>query len=112
MSLIPTEEAAVLLPVEVGTDALNGAVVEWREEGTATVVVSPVDDDDLTASNRPYGTAPGLTVHFPSSWGGSLRGARLSLRGAVWEVEGDPEPYSGGGLLGYDRPVRVRRVEG
>lgn len=109
--LIPTETATVLARRAVGTDELNAEISEWVPEGIADVVVAPDAGDEVTESNRPEGTSASLTLHFPETWTGSLRGRRVWLRGREWEVLGDPEPYTEG-CLGLNRPVRVRRVEG
>ena len=88
---------------------------------------APVDVDDVLVvpgacaeldSARPDGVRVALTLHFPATWRGSLRGARVSLpppwdRDGGYAVVGDPMPYMGQNCpTGWRMPVEVTRADG
>lgn len=69
-------------------------------------------------STRPEGVRVALTLHFPKTWTGSLRGAKVALTGP-WEGEyrviGDPKPYDGANCppdVPWNMPVEVEAVDG
>ncbi len=111
--MIAGEEVCVLRPVLGEPDAYGEPEVErWERQPVPCAIVAPSPTADL-GPERPHGTSRGLTVHLPASVAGSLRGCRLEARGRLWDVVGDPEPYTEAGCpLPWVRPVEVEAVDG
>lgn len=110
--MIRSEKAVVLRPNEAGRDAMNAPVYEWVEEPPVSVVVAPGATSSLGAE-RPEGVSVAMTLHFPKTYRESLRGCRVRVRGTVYRVVGDPQPYTEENTPGlYNRPVEVEAVHG
>lgn len=63
--------------------------------GVHNVLVAPGTCKELDAS-RPEGVEIALTLHFPKTWTGDLRGAKVGLAGEYggsYRVVGAPYPY-------------------
>lgn len=76
------------------------------------VLVAPGPTADLDAS-RPDGVTVAFTLHFPKSFVGVLRGAMVTVRGADYQVVGDPASYTPENTPGrWNMPVEVKRVGG
>ena len=82
------------------------------EQTVSNVLVAPSSSQDLGAE-RPDGDATIMTFHFPKTYIGSLEGCLIGWGGKVWEVIGNPQPYSKDSTPGmWNRPVQARLVEG
>lgn len=76
------------------------------------VLVAPSSAQDLGAE-RPDGDATIMAFHFPKTYIGSLKGCLIGWGDKLWEVIGDPQPYSKDSTPGmWNRPVQARLVEG
>lgn len=94
-------------------DAFGNERAEYGSTQTVSnVLVAPASSQDLGAE-RPDGDATIMTFHFPKTYIGSLKGCLIGWRGQVWEVIGDPQPYSKDSTPGmWNRPVQARLVKG
>lgn len=108
------EQVTVHRRSRVGSNAHNQPVYEWAEESVDNVLVSPGPREDLPEVARPDGTTVAWTLHFPKTFSGSLRGARISVRGeAPALVVGDPKPFTAENTPGdWNMPVEVQRTDG
>lgn len=94
--MIRGRTVTVLTPTASGTDRFGEPI-----PGTPTqtqvdnVLVVPGATTDLEAS-RPDGVTVALTLHFPKTYTGNLRGCQVALTGeysGVYNVIGEPKPY-------------------
>lgn len=89
------EKVVVERPVETGRNSHNQPIVEWVPETVDDVLVAPGPRADIPDTARPAGVVIAWNLHFPKTFTGSLRGARIRVRGgAPCEVVGDPQPYT------------------
>lgn len=111
LSLIPTETVTVLRP-SVERDDL-GEITEGeptREEVRCVVCPGATSNMDAT---RPEGVAVAYTLHFPKTYAGSLRGCSVEVRGARYDVVGDPQRTTDAGTPGpWNLAVEVTRADG
>ena len=81
----------------------------------SNVLVQRGKCDELD-STRPEGVDVVLTLHFPKTWSGRLRGALVELAGeyaGTYRVVGDPMPYQPELCpTDWDMPVEVEAVDG
>lgn len=112
MSLIQGESVVVVRP-STGRDELGEPIVgEPTREPVGNVVVCPGATADLDAS-RPAGVTVALTLCFPKTYTGSLKGCKVEVRGDAYEVVGDPEPYTETNTPGdWNLTVEVTRTDG
>lgn len=112
--MIQGERVDLFIPVQGSADSYGVPSIEWREHGVIeNVLVAPSGTADLEPGMHPDGDAVTLTLHFPKAFTGSLRSARLAVRGVMYEVVGDPQPYTDANVPGaWNRPVQVRLIEG
>lgn len=112
--MIQGERVNLFIPVQGSADSYGVPSIEWREHGVIeNVLVAPSGTADLEPGMHPDGDAVTLTLHFPKAFTGSLRSARLAVRGVMYEVVGDPQPYTDANVPGaWNRPVQVRLIEG
>lgn len=112
--MIQGERVNLFIPLQGSADSYGVPSIEWREHGVIeNVLVAPSGTADLEPGMRPDGDSVTLTLHFPKTYTGSLRSARLAVRGVMYEVVGDPQPYTDQNVPGeWNRPVQVRLVEG
>lgn len=76
------------------------------------VVVAPGTTTGETRQH-PDGVSVALTLHFPKSYDGDLRGALVTVRGHEYRVVGDPEGYTKANVRGpWWLPVEVARADG
>ena len=100
----------------VARDSFGNDVVAYEPPvDVDDVLVQPGSNDDLDSS-RPEGVKVALTLHFPKTWTGRMRGARVTL-GGRWEgtysVIGDPVPYMESNCpTRWNMPVEVEAVDG
>lgn len=110
--LLTGEDVAVLTR-SVEYDAHMEEVETWESETVGNVLVHPGSTSDVRDSSRPDGTRAAFTLGFPKSYTGSLRGCRVSVRGEVFAVIGDPRPASPDNIPGrWNRNVEVEAVCG
>lgn len=85
----------VYTPETTGYDALGNPVNAYTKATVEGVLIAPESTADLGA-DRPEGYSDVLTLCFPKSYTGSLRGAYIELP-SPWpervEVIGDPMPW-------------------
>lgn len=114
-----TVTATVERRVRGARDALGNEVVAYAAPTEVDVLVQPGVTDDMAAS-RPEGVTVAATVHFPKTWEGDLRGARVSLPG-IWEwgnpyhVVGVPQGYDPQNcpwLIPFNMAVLVEATDG
>ena len=112
--MIVGESVTVLSRQKTGVDALNSPVYGWVSEGDVeNVLVAPGSAADVTGSIRPDGVEVVFTLHWPRTDSRSLKGKRVTVRGANYSVVGDPQSYTGANTPGlWDRPVEVGEVTG
>ena len=106
----------VLRPNVAGTDRFGEPVAGVpTEELVENVLVAPGATTDLDAT-RPDGVTVALTLHFPKTWTGDLRGCEVVLP-APWDgayrVIGEPKPYMDANTpTAWHMPVEVEAVHG
>lgn len=112
--MIQGERVTLFVPVKGSKDSYGVPSIEWRANSVIeNVLVDPKVTVDLEPGMRPDGDSATLILHFPKAFTGSLRSARLAVRGAMYAVVGDPQPYTDENVPGaWNRPVMVRLVEG
>ena len=95
------------------TDAFNNEVPTYAEPvEVGNVVVAPGATTGET-KQHPDGVSVALTLHFPKSYDGDLRGALVTVRGHEYAVVGDPEGYTKANVRGpWWLPVEVARADG
>lgn len=113
VDLLHGETVQVWSPVRA-VDAEGDAVIAWTGPvEVAGALVAPGSTSALGGSTRPDGVEVAYTVHFPKSFDASLRGARVQVRGELFEVVGDPRPYARDLCPGaWWMQAEVRRVQG
>ena len=106
----------VLTPTPDGTDRFNDAVYGTPAETTVdNVLVSPGQAAELDAT-RPEGASVDLTLHFPKTFSGDLRGCEVVLPdpyAGTYRVVGEPYPYMDANTpTPWHMPVEVEAVHG
>lgn len=91
IQLLTGEKVTVKTPVYT-EDEHNELSVTWVSADVENVVVAPGSSSDVEDSTRPYGTRAVFSLAFPKTFGASLRGCRVSVRGTDYSVIGDPHP--------------------
>lgn len=112
--MIKGETVTVQTRTQGGVDGGNNPVWKWTDATVNNVLVAPGSRSDVVDSSRPDGTEIVWTLHFPKTFTGGLRNARVIVRGgAPLDVVGDPQPYTEANTPGlWNRPVEVGRVDG
>ncbi|ACV22572.1 Uncharacterised protein [Slackia heliotrinireducens] len=98
------------------TDRLGNHVEAYAPPEPVTgVLVAPGATADMDAG-RPEGVRVALTLHFPKTWSGDLRGAKVTLGGpwaGTYRVVGEPHPYMDENCpTPWNMPVEVERHDG
>lgn len=107
------ETVVVITREQTGTDPGNSPIYGDVETDVDNVLVAPGPRSDALDSNRPAGVDVVYNLHFPKAFTGSLRGARIKVRGEEFPVIGDPRPYQDNLTPGsWNRPVEVERRDG
>lgn len=112
--MIRGETVTLISPAAPGVDAFGDELTGWQPGvSVGNVLVAPASTDDLAGSLRRDGDRDALTLHFPKTFSGSLRGCRVIVRGVTYRVVGDPQRYTTAMTPGaWDLPVTVERTEG
>ena len=84
----------VLTPNQTGVDRLKNPVYGQPIPTTVdNVLVAPSATSDLEAA-RPDGVNVALTLHFPKTFSGDLRGCEIEIPNyGKYRVIGEPKPY-------------------
>lgn len=115
--MISGRTVEVLLRKRNSRDAFGNDVEEYEEPAEALVCVQPGPCAELDAT-RPEGVRVALTLHFPKTWTGSLRGAKVRLTGrwaGEYRVIGDPKPFDEANCprsVPWNMPAEVEAVDG
>lgn len=105
-------ETVNVLSYQQTYDEIGEPEGETITETAVDVIVAPGATDDLSSS-RPEGVSVAYTLHFPKTWTGSLRGCKVRVRGEVYTVIGDPQPYTLTNTpTPYYLPCEVTRADG
>lgn len=113
----PTTEVGVYVRDWTQTDRLGNHVIAYADVAEVDVLIAPGATTDLDSS-RPEGVRAALTLHFPKSWTGDLRGAKVVIGGTgrwdgTYRVIGDPMPYVPSITpTKFCMPVEVERFDG
>lgn len=77
------------------------------------VLVAPGSSKDVTGQIRPDGIEVVYELHFPKTFDEPLAGRQVEVRGEVFDVIGDPKPYTLENTpTQWWMPVKVRAVSG
>lgn len=108
------ETVIVETATETGRNAHNQPIIEWVPETIQDVLVAPGPRYDIPEAARPDGTVIAWTLHFPKTFTGQLRGARVRVRGGdPCDVVGDPQPFTPENTpTRWWMPVEVKRAKG
>lgn len=112
--MIQGERVSLFIPGIGPEDVYRVPSIEWRDQTVIeNVLIAPSGTADLEPGMHPDGDSVTLTLHFPKTFTGSLRSCRVAVRGVMYQVVGDPQPYTDQNVPGaWNRPVTVRLVEG
>lgn len=95
--------------VEVGRDAHHEPVTEHVDEVVHGVIVQVANDKMMLDRNDE--TRVAWNLHFPKTYRAPLRGCHVLVRGAWYEVVGNPQP-EGWSPIGWDYTVKVAVIDG
>ena len=116
--MISGRTVRVRLRIRDARDGFGNDVEAYAEPVAVDgVAVQPGSCDDLDAT-RPEGVRVALTLHFPKTWEGDLRGAKVELDGrwaGTYRVVGIPMPYDVDNCpsaVPWNMPVEVEAVDG
>ena len=115
----PDGETTTTTGAQAGRDALGNEIVAYASPVSVHPVLIDGDTSNLDAA-RPEGVTITCTLHFPNTWTGDLRGARVTLPGrwAVanpYHVVGIPTPMmpeNSPWLFPYNMTVEVEATYG
>lgn len=112
MGLIRGEAVTVVRPRETRDHLGEPVASEPSREEVGNVVVAPGPTSDLDAS-RPEGVKVAYTLCFPKSYGGSIKGCSVEVRGKAFAVIGDPQRYTEANTPGdWNMTAEVEAVDG
>lgn len=99
---------------ESGTDPYGAPLpAETIWNTVENVLVAPGSSKDVTGQIRPDGIEVVYELHFPKTFDESLAGRQVEVRGEVFDVIGDPKPYTLENTpTQWWMPVEVRAVSG
>ena len=114
--MIRGTSVTVITPNYDGTDRFGEPIAATPTRATVdNVLVSPGATDDLEAA-REDGVTVALTLHFPKSFTGDLRGCEVELSGqfaGTYRVIGEPKPYMDENTpTAWHMPVEVEACHG
>lgn len=107
------ETVVVERPVQTGENAHGDPIYSWSQETVKDVLVAPGAREDIPDATRPAGTVVAWQLHFPKTFTGDLRGARVRVRGGEpCPVIGEPHPYTLENTpTRWHMPVEVARAD-
>lgn len=114
--MISGRTVTVYTPTSAGVDRFGEPITGTpTETQVQNVLVVPGATADLEAS-RPDGVTVALTLHFPKTFAGDLRGCEVGITGeysGTYRVIGEPLPYQIENTpTAWRMPVEVERVNG
>lgn len=114
--MISGVSVTVLTPTSDGTDRFGEPIPgEPMQTVVDNVLIAPGATADLEAA-RPDGVTVALTLHFPKTYNGDLRGCSVVLTGqheGTYRVIGEPKPYMDANTpTDWHMPVEVEVVHG
>ena len=114
--MIKGRSVTVLTPAVASTDRFGEPVYgDHTSQIVDNVLIAPGATQDLEAS-RPDGVTVALTLHFPKTFTGDLRGCSVVLTGqfaGTYRVIGDPKPLQDENTpIAWHMPVEVEVVYG
>lgn len=106
----------VLVPNQTGLDRFNEPIYGEPERVTVDNVLIEAGDTAGLGATREDGASIDLTLHFPKTFTGNLRGCSVELP-APWpstvKVDGDPQPFQDENCpTPWNRPVGAVVVHG
>lgn len=105
-------ETVYVIKTETTYDDLGEPTEGGTTETAVKVIVAPGSTEQFDAT-RPNGVSVAYTLHFPKTWAESLRGLKVKVRGEVYTVIGDPQPYTAANTpTPYWLPCEVTRADG
>ena len=111
INLIPDEEVEVIRE-SASLDDIGEPVAAAEARERVRCIVCPGPTSDLGAE-RPNGVRIAYTLHFPKDYEGDLRGCSVEVRGARYNVVGDPQRTTDAATPGnYNMAVEVTRADG
>lgn len=111
LDIFQTEQITVIRE-SITYDNLGEPIYGEPDREQVDVLVQPGSTTDLDAS-RPNGVEVVFTLHFPKTYTKPLQGCRVEVRGDIYEVIGDPQPYTPENTPGnWNLSVEVKRVDG
>ena len=111
LGLFQGEPVEVIRPA-ISYDELREPTYGEPEREQVEVLVCPGSTSDLDAT-RPNGVEVVFTLHFPKTYTKPLQGCRVEVCGDIYEVIGDPRPYTAANTPGaWNLTVEVKRVDG
>lgn len=106
-------ETVVVFTPTYTYDANMDEVTSYAPTTVADVLVDPSKGADVLSNTRLDGTRASMTLHFPKTFSGPLRGCKVVVRGKEYRVVGDPAPYTGANTpTRWHMPVEVEAVDG
>ena len=114
--MIKGQTVTVVAPNATGTDRFGEPTFgKPTETEVSNVLVVPGATLDLEAA-RPDGVTVALTLHFPKTYSGDLRGCEVVLTGqyaGTYRIVGEPYPYMDENTpTPWNRPVEVEAAHG
>lgn len=104
-----------LLGMTWGRDPSNNSSTPTALQVDNVLVNPSTTTYDRITEGHPEGIQTDLVLYFPREFNQDMRGARVQVRGEMYEVVGDPERYTDANLppaCSWNLVVRVRRFDG
>lgn len=89
------EDVVLLSPVQAGEDVMGNLVVEYVESTVSNVLAAPSSTSNDVDATRPDGVTATLTLQFPKTFDGDLRGCFVEYRGNRYAIQGAPIHWPG-----------------
>ncbi|MDY5151341.1 hypothetical protein R6G85_02415 [Actinotignum urinale] len=87
------EQVEIITYAQVGEDDFKTPIYVEKSIVVENVLVAPAYTGDLTGGQRIEGDKTRLELHFPKTFTTNLRGATAKIRGSLYKIIGDPQPY-------------------
>lgn len=106
-----TETVIVQQRTPSGVNEIGETIWVDERQDVAGVLVAPGNGVDVSDTIRPDGSRVTYTLYFPKTFTGTLRGAKVVVRGIELDVIGEPDRYVGAPGK-WDMVVQVGVVHG